>query len=189
MESWKKLEQEILSKKLGIDELPINSGLRGVLEDYVNQINQAMRDKINDQSHAPTTALAKSIRSEKINDSGDTISITTTASDYWKFFDKGVDGLEDKWGAPYSFKFAKPSRSHAEAIRAWIPTTGFFKSPQNYDSIAYAVATNVKKRGLKPKPFVAPILDESPLFKEFTQAVLDITGAHIRVIFIDNEKK
>ena len=187
--SVEQIKKDILSKKIGIDQLPLNDGLKGVLEDYINQINDAMRVKINEQSHAPVSSLANSIKTEKIKDEGATISITTTASDYWKFFDKGVDGLEGKWGAPYSFKFAKPSRSHAEAIREWIPTTGFFKSPQSYESISFAVATNVKKRGLKPKPFVAPILDESPILSEFAKAVLDITGAHIRVIFIDNEKK
>jgi len=209
MESWKKLDQEILSKKLGIDELPLNSGLRGVLEDYVNQINQAMRDKINEQSHAPTTVLAKSIRSEKINDSGDTISITTTASDYWKFFDKGVTGIGgDKNGvlhtssAGYKFlypiphpdskrgKGGKKKSKFVQSILKWIPTTGFKPSPfMPYETWAFVIAKNIKQRGLKPKPFVAPVLDESPILSEFAKAVLDITGAHIRVIFIDNEKR
>lgn len=101
---------------------------------------------------------------------GKTIIAEVKVLDYYKFINSGVKGTTGGAGK-YSFKNSHPSKKMQEAIRKWLITEGIkirntkvavnsrekrrlsFKNVDKTSSLAYAVATNIKKRGLKATKF------------------------------------
>lgn len=96
--------------------------------------------------------------------------------EYGLFLDKGVKGLEGGTGE-YSFKKRKPGRAMVASIKQWLtrrggrsdkyaPKSKGMRKDQaigkrvakaakkdKLDSLAWAIATNVKKKGIKPTYF------------------------------------
>lgn len=106
-----------------------------------------------------TGSLAQSIAILPIQREGDKYLFEIRADDYANFVDKGVNGLSQGWGSPYSFRSPKPSRSHVSAILRWIPSAGLTLNashPQTktYEQLAWAVASSIKQKGIKPTPFI-----------------------------------
>lgn len=103
--------------------------------------------------------LAQSITILPVELKGNTYTFQIEGAGYADFVDKGVDGTKVSYGSPYKFKSSRPSRSHAEAILKWIPVAGLMLSPahpqiKTYKQMSWAIATAVKKHGIKPTPFM-----------------------------------
>lgn len=74
------------------------------------------------------------------------------------FIHWGVNGTQRNRSAPYSYRFANPSKKHVQAIREWMQdkpvrlrdSGGRFvrKTEQALGSAAYAIARSVKRNGL-----------------------------------------
>ena len=80
---------------------------------------------------------------------GDEIRIY--ADYYWKFVDKGVNGLVQNRNSEYSFKFVPASKKHALAMIEWAKFRGMGAITVKE---AYQLATSIKLKGIKARNFV-----------------------------------
>lgn len=140
-----------------------------------------------------TGSLAQSVAILPIEKTGGKYSFEIECDDYGEYVDKGVNGTVQQWGAPYSFKHEKPSRKHSAAILKWIPSAGLMLSPQHpqtktYEQMSWAVATSVKKKGIKPTPFI-----NKAFGMEYEQSLSDALsiaiGRAVEIKFAQIEKK
>lgn len=128
-------------------------------------------------AHAIDTALlAESIQFDKVKFQGGLYSIDINVLEYYKFVNSGVSGTINKINSPFSFKNDRVSSAMVLAIKGWITRHGLkarvkevsgknkkyrlgtekkkldFKK-QNIDSVSWAVAKSIKKKGLKATHF------------------------------------
>ena len=85
---------------------------------------------------------------------GDEIRIY--ADYYWKFVDKGVNGLVQNRNSEYSFKFVPASKKHALAMIEWAKFKGMGAITVKE---AYQLATSIKLKGIKARNFVEEFQD------------------------------
>ena len=136
-----------------------------------------------------TTNLSQSIRNGTPVTNGKIILTDISAPYYWTYFNYGVDPLEgsgkatiNEDGFKYKFKLPFVTKSHAEAIANWLPSTGRFGGLENYSSVFYGIAMNNKKRGLKARPFVQSIMTQETI-DFFGKKLFEITGKHFEVVW------
>lgn len=79
--------------------------------------------------------------------------IVIYADYYWKFIDKGVNGLMQSRDSEFSFKFVPASKKHALAIAKWLEFRGLATEFTTLAD-AYRVATATKIKGIRGRKFV-----------------------------------
>ena len=79
--------------------------------------------------------------------------IVIYADYYWKFVDKGVNGLMQSRDSEFSFKFVPASKKHALAIAKWLEFRGLATEFTTLAD-AYRVATATKIKGIRGRKFV-----------------------------------
>lgn len=104
----------------------------------------AMIEEMKSAAPNNTGDLRKSIKSNVVVDNNG-FEVQVEMLDYGIFQDKGVNGTERNWGSPFSFKKRIPS--------------SVFSSYTKSLSHQFAIATNVRKNGIRPKNFIQPNLD------------------------------
>ena len=82
--------------------------------------------------------------------------IVIYADYYWKFVDKGVNGLVQNRNSEYSFKFVPASKRHALAMVEWAKFRGMGAITVKE---AYQLATSIKLKGIKARNFVEEFED------------------------------
>ena len=82
--------------------------------------------------------------------------IVIYADYYWKFVDKGVNGLVQNRNSEYSFKFVPASKRHAMAMVEWAKFKGMGAITVKE---AYQLATSIKLKGIKARNFVEEFED------------------------------
>lgn len=152
---------------------------------WIIDVNTAMVDKLNDNDSKATLNLMQSLRVKEFPIQDDKIKMEIIGDYYWKFVNYGVDGVEFKRGYPYSFRYIRPTERHITAIKKWIVDKPV--SITNYDDTdaensieraAYGYATETKKRGIKARPFVEPILTRQKI-NELVKDIAQATGKDI----------
>lgn len=141
-----------------------------------------------------TGTLAQSIALMPTEKKGDAYEFEIVGEDYYQFVDKGVDGTEQSHGSPYKFKSQHPSKAHVRAIKEWIPAAGLkldttaHPSIKTYDQLSWAVATGVKKHGIKPTNFIDKSFG-AEWQKEFANAVSAALGKAVSIVFRNTANK
>lgn len=79
--------------------------------------------------------------------------IVIYADYYWKFIDKGVNGLMQSRDSEFSFKFIPASKKHALSIAKWLEFRGLATEFTTLAD-AYRVATATKIKGIRGRKFV-----------------------------------
>jgi hypothetical protein len=79
--------------------------------------------------------------------------IVIYADFYWKFIDKGVNGLMQSRDSEFSFKFVPASKKHALSIAKWLEFRGLATEFTTLAD-AYKVATATKIKGIRGRKFV-----------------------------------
>ncbi len=79
--------------------------------------------------------------------------IVIYADYYWKFIDKGVNGLMQSRNSEFSFKFVPASKKHALSIAKWLEFRGLATEFTTLAD-AYKVATATKIKGIRGRKFV-----------------------------------
>ena len=79
--------------------------------------------------------------------------IVIYADYYWKFIDKGVNGLMQSRNSEYSFKFVPASKKHALSIAKWLEFRGLATEFTTLAD-AYRIATATKIKGIRGRKFV-----------------------------------
>jgi hypothetical protein len=204
----KQLQKEISDSVSGKDSItpstyqsPFKKALQLFSNELANQLKAQLKKYL---VKSQPSELGQSLTVAPIKEISDSVVTTSIlAAYYWRFINYGVDGRIKKYGSPYKYKPSysyKPAYSHAEAIKEWVPTTGFkptltysvkTKKPikWTYDSWAFVIARNIKERGLKPKPFVDDVVDNPLILEEIGGVAFSILDKQIDVIVIDIEKE
>lgn len=120
--------------------------------------------------------LAESIQFDQVQFAGGVYSVDINVLDYYDFVNKGVKGTKNKsLNSPYSFKNNYVSVGFMTSIRKWLIRHGMKSSAkpvkakggkfalgterktinfqERSNAMAYAIATSIKKKGLKATGF------------------------------------
>ena len=105
------------------------------------------------------------------------LSFRLEADDYYPFVDQGVNAVgTNNYGSQFSFNYPGVSHNMATAISQW---KGLEMSH------AYAVASNIKQRGLKPKRITDNVITDEVLTK-IANDLAEITGLMFEIKFDKN---
>ena len=115
-----------------------------IAQKLIDELIKVMREK--DVDVEASSNLIQSLEPEW---QGDEIRIY--ADYYWKFVDKGVNGLVQNRNSEYSFKFVPASKKHALAMIEWAKFKGMGAITVKE---AYQLATSIKLKGIKARNFV-----------------------------------
>lgn len=118
-----------------------------IAQKLIDELIKVMREK-------KVEASSNLIQSLEPEWQGDEIRIY--ADYYWKFVDKGVNGLVQNRNSEYSFKFVPASKKHALAMIEWAKFRGMGAITVKE---AYQLATSIKLKGIKARKFVEEFQD------------------------------
>lgn len=159
-----------------------NSPLANFLIDWANGRIDAMKRDV----PKATGGLSQSIAPEYRDG-----NLTITMDDYYIFVDQGVDGTVRKWGSPYSFKTAKPSKAMVENMKQtkWMAAKGMpLLANQTIDQALYAISTSVKRKGIEPSFFFRDNLTDQ-MIDQLQNDILEKFGIAIQDIVIRNYER
>lgn len=133
-----------------------------------NKVTADLREYI--QKNASNTgALAQSV----VYFPTGALSFEIQADDYYKFVDQGVNGIAVNHASAFSFQYPGVSYNMAKAIQEW----------KGLDmSHAFAVASNIKQRGLKPKNITENVINDKVL-EMIAKDLTEVTGLTFEIKF------
>ena len=162
-------------------EKSLTEAVADIVLSWTDELIQDMRTDLDRQVKSKRNNLAQSI-SPSLIVTRNGVSMELSLADYYDFVDKGVNGMQGNQGSIYSYKTARPSKKHAQAIAEWITDAGIDFKGRGSDNWAkarlnagYAMATSIKKKGLMPKPFFDKNINQARV-EDLSQRILDATG-------------
>jgi hypothetical protein len=152
-------------------EQPKNAYDRFIIE-LSNKLAEEFRDYTKKVA-SNTGALAASIIPVPTGQ----LSFRLEAEDYYPFVDEGVNAVgTNNYGSQFSFNYPGVSHNMATAISQW----------KGLDmSHAYAVASNIKQRGLQPKRITENVINDSVL-ERIGRDLAELTGLLFEINFTRN---
>jgi hypothetical protein len=152
-------------------EQPKNAYDRFIIE-LSNQLATEFRDYTKKVAQN-TGALAASIIPVPTGQ----LSFRLEAEDYFPFVDEGVNAVgTNNYGSQFSFNYPGVSHNMATAISQW---KGLEMSH------AYAVASNIKQRGLRPKNITENVINDQVLDR-IANDLAEMTGLMFEINFTKN---
>ena len=172
------------------------NNVEAVLYEFANDFISEAKKNLEKTGSVASGALSDSIKFLPISFAGSTYKLQVSLLDYYDFINKGVSGTQNKFNTPYSFKNIHPSKAMVEAIKGWLAqgklksshrdikrygtygklekkNVSITPSPErSLRSTAYAVATSVKKKGIKPTHFF-----DNAFIKTYPQLKKDLAKA------------
>lgn len=162
-----------------------NNVLTKTIETWLQQSIERSKQIIDEATGRPS-ATGASLRPEiTANKAGAIIKLI--ADDNAEFIDKGVNAVgTNNQGSPYSFRTPYPNKYMARAIREWIPTKGYTLPDgfNSYDSFSYAIAANVKKRGVEATGFISDVFNDEAI-EELGKAISKALGEQYKIVLND----
>ena len=152
-------------------EQPKNAYDRFIIE-LSNKLAEEFRDYTKKVA-SNTGALAASIIPVPTGQ----LSFRLEADDYYPFVDEGVNAVgTNNYGSQFSFNYPGVSHNMATAISQW----------KGLDmSHAYAVASNIKQRGLKPTRITENVINNDVL-ERIGRDLAEMTGLMFEINFTKN---
>ena len=148
MKQYKALDIEVDLSGLGTEQwIQAELDYDEIAQKIIDTLIDVMREK-------DVEASSNLIQSLEPEWQGDEIRIY--ADYYWKFVDKGVNGLVQNRNSEYSFKFVPASKKHALAMIEWAKFKGMGAITVKE---AYQLATSIKLKGIKARNFVDEFQD------------------------------
>jgi hypothetical protein len=202
------ITQAIEAAFLGSKPIPdeaASGGIKLLIKTWATEIVTQMRVEVAGKLNPPRDGsdLAQSIQALPTLQEKTIYLSQIVGAPYWPFIEYGVSGWDNAVGKinpnigrgyQFSEKNKKHNKqTHAQAVRGWIPKTGYTK-PENqkdkngklikytYDSWAFVIARNIKKRGLKPKPF-AYVGVSNKNVERLSAALLELTKVQYQIVF------
>jgi hypothetical protein len=144
-------------------------------------IDQLKAKLVEYDSNTTRLSLSQSI-APTIDTESATLDIGIEMNDYWKYVNFGVNGTEINRGAPTWGTAPTSDRSFKQSILDWIPARGLQLPPHisTYESFAYAIMTNIRKKGKEAKPFVDDVLNQN-LEAQLQPIIEEILGQAIEI--------
>ena len=97
---------------------------------------------------------------------------------YWKFVEYGVNGVRGNRGSPFSFRSLIPSQKDIDDIRKWTIDKGLSIPIEEIDQASYNIARAIKRRGIKGRPFLNPVLTEDRI-NALMVSIAEVAGKEI----------
>ena len=143
-----KLRDNLQAKPRTDVELTISNWLKKRIE--------VAKEGLEEDDRNGTGALGTSIRPSDLITNQEEVIVNILAEDYWDFINSGVNGVQNNFGAPYSFKNLGVGQGMKQAFKEFIQVRGIQpRDPEmSYDSLAYVLAKSVKKKGIKATPYM-----------------------------------
>lgn len=144
-----------------------------VLVDMAGYLISEAQNNLNNDGTNTTGDLESSMSISDLDISGQRMSVDVLILDRYKFINDGVKGVEGGTGK-YQFKTIRPTVEMVRSIKSWLRKRGAratkYKAisrterkdkrikkmkteADSQTSLAWAVATSVKKKGIKPTKF------------------------------------
>lgn len=148
------------------------------------KISEAKKN-LRDANDSSSGTLEQSIRPEpEITKSG--ILIKVMAEDYFDYLNKGVNGLERRYGAPYSFKSLAVGSGMLRSFEDFIKHRNIksiayqnkegetiekiLSNASDYKSASYVLARATKKKGIRANHFMDKAFDDESI-EELTKSL------------------
>ena len=145
MKQYKALTMEVDLSGLGKEQwIQAELDYDKIAQKLIDELIKVMREKDVEAS----SNLIQSLEPEWADD-----EIRIYADYYWKFVDKGVNGLRQSRDSEFSFKFVPASKKHALSIAKWLEFRGLATEFTTLAD-AYRVATATKIKGIRGRKFV-----------------------------------
>jgi hypothetical protein len=145
MKQYKALTMEVDLSGLGTEQwIQEELDYDTIAQKIIDTLIDVMREKDVEAS----SNLIQSLEPETKNG-----EIVIYADYYWKFIDKGVNGLMQSRDSEFSFKFVPASKKHALSIAKWLEFRGLATEFTTLAD-AYRVATATKIKGIRGRKFV-----------------------------------
>ena len=145
MKQYKALTMEVDLSGLGKEQwIQAELDYDEIAQKLIDTLIDVMREKDVEAS----SNLIQSLEPETKNG-----EIVIYADYYWKFIDKGVNGLMQSRNSEFSFKFVPASKKHALSIAKWLEFRGLATEFTTLAD-AYRVATATKIKGIRGRKFV-----------------------------------
>lgn len=179
------------------------------------QFIQEVQDNLDRQGKVSTGTLSTQIKTGELTKQGQTYSISmgypegSDAAGYYDYVNKGVKGLKtgQPSESPYYFKKLSVKPVMAEAILGWLRQNNISAKIEDQPrklsalqtkrqsltqldpqrSLAYAIATNIKKRGLPYSGFFDKAIT-SVYGSKFVEQVGQVIGVDVQVQIIQGNK-
>ena len=138
--------------------------LEGLLKDLMQDVADQLVIEMDRLDIAASRRLRQSIIPDKqVTKEGNVVTIGLSADFYWKFVNYGVNGTEVQHGAPSWGKQPPGEVSFHKSIMDWTLDRGITMPAQfdTYDSFAWAVMANVRKKGKQARPFFTNVVNET----------------------------
>ena len=147
---------------------------------------QQFRDTVVNEAKANLRSSGKSTSGKLLNsiqgtvkEMPNSIGLYFDMLPYGNFQDKGVDGIEKKHGAPYSFRKGFPNREMLASLDKWIVKKGL--APRNSKGkftsrlgLKFAIAKSIFKKGIKPSLFFTKPFEKA--YKNLPNVLIDKYG-------------
>jgi len=153
-----------------------------VLVDMAGVLISEAQSNLNKAGAEATGELESSIKARDIDVNGSVMGIDIELLDRYKFTDEGVNGVEQSQGSQFSFKTIRPNIGMKNSIKKWLRIRG--KRATKYkpisktetkdrkiaavrgkadsqEGLAWAVATSIKKKGIKKTKFFTNAVKET----------------------------
>ena len=145
MKQYKALTFEVDLSGLGIEQwIQEELDYDTIAQKIIDTLIDVMREKDVEASSNLIQSLEPETKSGEI---------VIYADYYWKFIDKGVNGLMQSRNSEFSFKFVPASKKHALSIAKWLEFRGLATEFTTLAD-AYRVATATKIKGIRGRKFV-----------------------------------
>ena len=145
MKEYKALTFEVDLSGLGIEQwIQEELDYDTIAQKLIDTLIDVMREKDVEASSNLIQSLEPETKSGEI---------VIYADYYWKFIDKGVNGLMQSRDSEFSFKFVPASKKHALSIAKWLEFRGLATEFTTLAD-AYRVATATKIKGIRGRKFV-----------------------------------
>lgn len=154
------------------------------------------RGNMDKNGNTATGQTASSMKASDVFTNATKLQVDISIDSTYKFLDQGVKGVESGKGK-YQFKTIYPNKKMALAILKWVRKRGIatkykaiskterknqrikrmIKKSDNLKGMAYAISTNIKKKGIKPTYFFSKAIEatKKEQKKRFAEALkLDI---------------
>ncbi|MBL0233151.1 MAG: hypothetical protein IPQ08_05760 [Chitinophagaceae bacterium] len=136
------------------------------------------RGNMDKKGNTATGGTAKSMKASDVFTNATKLQVDISIDSTYKFLDQGVKGVEGGTGK-YQFKTKYPNKKMALAILKWVRKRGIatkykaisktevknqrikrmLKESNNLKGMAYAISTNIKKKGIKPTRFFTKAIE------------------------------
>lgn len=173
-----------------------------------------VKENIESLGISDTGALSDNLSEGELEKTNQGYSITmgyptnSKAAKYYDFVNKGVKGVKSNSpNSPYAFKNIGVSRAMLKNIYSWVNRNGLrgndvaitkrqakrqslskmVSEASKKKSLAYAIAVNIKKRGLKQTRFFDNAVES--YFGNFSNEVAKVIGQDVKVLIYGNNNK